>query len=129
MDALKQAGKAFLVGGILGFAAEVVRQLLLLALGASSPFVIPLTLLIMCLLVLATFPCGLYGKWTEFGFVGAMLPISGLTSGVAAAYCEARKATGSRAAGVKAGIMLVVRLSGSGLVAAFVVSLIVSFVL
>lgn len=129
MNALKQAGKAFLVGGILGFAAEVVRRLLLLVLGASSPFVIPLTLLVMCLLVLVTFPSGLYGKWTDFGFVGAMLPISGLTSGVAAAYCGARKTTGSRAAGVKAGVMLVVRLSGSGLVAALAVSLIVAFAL
>ena len=109
--------------------AEIVRVLLLFALGETSPFVIPLPLMILCLFAVVTFPSGLYNKWTDFGFIGAMLPISGLTAGVAAAYCGARKATGSVAEGVKAGIMLVVRLSGSGLVVAFVVALVVSFVL
>ncbi len=129
MEIAKQVGRAFLTGGILALMAEIVRVLLLFALGETSPFVIPLTLMIMCLFAVVTFPSGLYNKWTDFGFIGAMLPISGLTAGVAAAYCGARKATGSVAEGVKAGIMLVVRLSGSGLVVAFVVALVVSFVL
>ena len=129
MEIAKQVGRAFLTGGILALMAEIVRVVLLIALGETSPFVIPLTLMIMCLFAVVTFPSGLYNKWTEFGFIGAMLPISGLTAGVAAAYCGARKATGSVAEGVKAGIMLVVRLSGSGLVVAFVVALVVSFVL
>ena len=128
MEILKSVGRAFLVGGILAIAAEIVRCALLALLGAESPFVIPLTLMIMCLVAVVTFPSGLYNKWTEFGFIGAMLPISGLTAGVAAAYCGARQATGSVAAGVKAGIMLVVRLSGSGLLVALVVALIISFV-
>jgi len=129
VEIAKQVGRAFLTGGILALMAEIVRVLLLFALGETSPFVIPLTLMIMCLFAVVTFPSGLYNKWTDFGFIGAMLPISGLTAGVAAAYCGARKATGSVAEGVKAGIMLVVRLSGSGLVVAFVVALVVSFVL
>ena len=129
MEIAKQVGRAFLTGGILALMAEIVRVLLLFALGETSPFVIPLTLMIMCLFAVVTFPSGLYNKWTEFGFIGAMLPISGLTAGVAAAYCGARKATGSVAEGVKAGIMLVVRLSGSGLVVALIVALVVSFVL
>ncbi|MBQ2681611.1 MAG: SpoVA/SpoVAEb family sporulation membrane protein [Eggerthellaceae bacterium] len=129
MEIAKQVGRAFLTGGVLALMAEIVRVVLLIALGETSPFVIPLTLMIMCLFAVVTFPSGLYNKWTEFGFIGAMLPISGLTAGVAAAYCGARKATGSVAEGVKAGIMLVVRLSGSGLVVAFVVALVVSFVL
>lgn len=129
MEITKQVGRAFLTGGVLALMAEIVRVVLLIALGETSPFVIPLTLMIMCLFAVVTFPSGLYNKWTEFGFIGAMLPISGLTAGVAAAYCGARKATGSVAEGVKAGIMLVVRLSGSGLVVAFVVALVVSFVL
>ncbi|MBO4352690.1 MAG: SpoVA/SpoVAEb family sporulation membrane protein [Eggerthellaceae bacterium] len=128
MEITKQVGRAFLTGGILALMAEIVRTVLLLALGEASPFVIPLTLMVMCLFAVVTFPSGLYNKWTEFGFIGAMLPISGLTAGVAAAYCGARQATGSVAAGVKAGIMLVVRLSGSGMVVALVVALIVSFV-
>ena len=129
MEIAKQVGRAFLTGGVLALMAEIVRVVLLIALGETSPFVIPLTLMIMCLFAVVTFPSGLYNKWTDFGFIGAMLPISGLTAGVAAAYCGARKATGSVAEGVKAGIMLVVRLSGSGLVVAFVVALVVSFVL
>lgn len=129
MEVVKQVGKAFIVGGLLALMAEVVRQLLLLALGASSPLVIPLTLMVMCLFAVVMFPSGIYNKWTDFGFIGAMLPISGLTAGVAAAYCGARQATGSVAEGVKAGIMLVVRLSGSGLLVSIVVALIVSFVL
>jgi len=129
VEIAKQVGRAFLTGGILALMAEIVRVLLLFALGETSPFVIPLTLMVMCLFAVVTFPSGLYNKWTDFGFIGAMLPISGLTAGVAAAYCGARKATGSVAEGVKAGIMLVVRLSGSGLVVAFVVALVVSFVL
>ena len=129
MEALKATGRAFLCGGLLGLAAEIVRQLLIMGLGADNSFVIPITLMIMCIFAVVMFPSGIYNKWTDFGFIGAMLPISGLTAGVAAAYCGARAATGSVAAGVKAGIMLVVRLSGSGLVVAFVVSLIVSFVL
>ncbi len=129
MEVLKPVGRAFLTGGLLLLAAEAVRLILLAALGAESPFVIPLTLMIMCLFAVAIFPSGIYNKWTDYGFIGAMLPISGLTAGVAAAYCGARQATGSKAAGVKAGIMLVVRLSGSGLLVAFVVALIVSFVL
>lgn len=129
MEIAKQVGRAFLTGGVLALMAEIVRVVLLIALGETSPFVIPLTLMIMCLFAVVTFPSGLYNKWTEFGFIGAMLPISGLTAGVAAAYCGARKATGSVVEGVKAGIMLVVRLSGSGLVVALVVALIVSFVL
>ena len=129
MEIAKQVGRAFLTGGVLALMAEIVRVVLLIALGETSPFVIPLTLMIMCLFAVVTFPSGLYNKWTEFGFIGAMLPISGLTAGVAAAYCGARKATGSVAEGVKAGIMLVVRLSGSGLVVALVVALIVTFVL
>jgi len=129
VEIAKQVGRAFLTGGVLALMAEIVRVVLLIALGETSPFVIPLTLMIMCLFAVVTFPSGLYNKWTDFGFIGAMLPISGLTAGVAAAYCGARKATGSVAEGVKAGIMLVVRLSGSGLVVAFVVALVVSFVL
>ena len=129
MEIAKQVGRAFLVGGILGLAAEVVRFALLLILGEASPFVIPLTLMVMCLFAVVTFPSGLYNKWTDFGFIGAMLPISGLTAGVAAAYCGARKATGSVSEGVKAGIMLVVRLSGSGMLVAIVIALIVSFIL
>ena len=129
MEIAKQVGRAFLVGGILGLAAEVVRFVLLLILGEASPFVIPLTLMVMCLFAVVTFPSGLYNKWTDFGFIGAMLPISGLTAGVAAAYCGARKATGSVSEGVKAGIMLVVRLSGSGMLVAIVIALIVSFIL
>lgn len=116
------------MGGVLALLAEVVRFALLAVLGAESPFVIPLTLMIMCLFAVVTFPSGLYNRWTDFGFIGAMLPISGLTAGVAAAYCGARKATGSVAEGVKAGIMLVVRLSGSGMLVAIVVALVVSFV-
>jgi len=129
VEIAKQVGRAFLTGGVLALMAEIVRVVLLIALGETSPFVIPLTLMIMCLFAVVTFPSGLYNKWTDFGFIGAMLPISGLTAGVAAAYCGARKATGSVAEGVKAGIMLVVRLSGSGLVVALVVALIVTFVL
>ena len=129
MEIAKQVGRAFLTGGVLALMAEIVRVVLLIALGETSPFVIPLTLMIMFLFAVVTFPSGLYNKWTDFGFIGAMLPISGLTAGVAAAYCGARKATGSVAEGVKAGIMLVVRLSGSGLVVALVVALIVTFVL
>jgi len=129
VEIAKQVGRAFLTGGVLALMAEIVRVVLLFALGETSPFVIPLTLMIMCLFAVVTFPSGLYNKWTDFGFIGAMLPISGLTAGVAAAYCGARKATGSVAEGVKAGIMLVVRLSGSGLVVALVVALIVTFVL
>ena len=128
MKVLKPVGRAFLTGGILAIMAEAVRCILLAALGEASPFVIPLTLMVMCLFAVATFPSGLYNKWTEFGFIGAMLPISGLTAGVAAAYCGSRQATGSVAEGVKAGIMLVVRLSGSGLLVALIVALIVSFV-
>ena len=129
MEALKATGRAFLCGGLLGLMAEIVRQILILGLGADNSLVIPITLMVMCIFAVVMFPSGIYNKWTDFGFIGAMLPISGLTAGVAAAYCGARAATGSVAAGVKAGIMLVVRLSGSGLVVAFVVSLIVSFVL
>ena len=129
MEVLKPVGRAFLTGGLLLLAAEAVRLVLLALLGVESPFVIPLTLMVMCLFAVAVFPSGIYNKWTDYGFIGAMLPISGLTAGVAAAYCGARQATGSKAEGVKAGIMLVVRLSGSGLLVAFVVSLIVSFVL
>lgn len=129
METIKQVGRAFLTGGLLLLAAEAVRLVLLALLGAESMLVIPLTLMVMCLFAVAIFPSGIYNKWTDYGFIGAMLPISGLTAGVAAAYCGARKATGSKAEGVKAGIMLVVRLSGSGLLVAFVVSLIVSFVL
>lgn len=128
MEAAKQVGRAFVMGGVLALLAEVVRFALLAVLGAESPFVIPLTLMIMCLFAVVTFPSGLYNRWTDFGFIGAMLPISGLTAGVAAAYCGARKATGSVAEGVKAGIMLVVRLSGSGMLVAIVVALVVSFV-
>ena len=129
MQIAKQVGRAFLVGAVLGLAAEIVKYLLTSALGSASPFVIPLTLMVMCLFAVAAFPSGLYNKWTDFGFIGAMLPISGLTSGVAAAYCGARKATGSHLEGVKAGIMLVVRLSGSGMLVAIVVALVVVFVL
>ena len=129
MEIVKQVGRAFLVGGVLAFAAEVVRCALIAALGESSPFVIPLTLMVMCLVAVVTFPSGLYNRWTEFGLIGAMLPISGLTAGVAAAYCGARAETGSVAAGVKAGIMLVVRLSGSGMLVALAVALVVSFAL
>lgn len=128
MEVLKPVGRAFLTGGVLALVAEVVRCVLLAVLGDASPFVIPLTLMVMCLFAVVTFPSGLYNKWTEFGFIGAMLPISGLTAGVAAAYCGARHATGSVAEGVKAGIMLVVRLSGSGLLVALVVALVISFV-
>lgn len=128
MEVLKPVGRAFLTGGILAIMAEAVHCVLLAALGEASPFVIPLTLMVMCLFAVVTFPSGLYNKWTEFGFIGAMLPISGLTAGVAAAYCGARQATGSVAEGVKAGIMLVVRLSGSGLLVALVVALVISFV-
>jgi hypothetical protein len=117
-----------LLGGLLALAAQLVYVLLGLALGPTSPLLIPLTLMAMCFLVVATYPCGLYGRWINFGLMGGLLPISGLTAGVCAAYCDAKKATGQTRDGVVAGVMLVVRFSGSGLVTALAVALLLAFV-
>jgi len=129
LEKVKRIAWAFLVGGLLSLMGELFLLILQAIFGPDSPFVGPLTLILMGLFALVTFPLGIYQKIDKVGGFGAILPFCGFAASVARAYCTVIEKKGSPAAGVLAGVKVVCYVIGFGSITAVIVAAIMAFVL
>ena len=125
--AIAAVALAFVVGGCF----SLVGQLFMLGagalLGAESPLVGPLTLVLMGLLGMALCIPGIYQKLMGPGGFGTIMPFCGLAVACALEYCQAKGKTGSAGAGAWAAAKLVIYVAGIGCIFAACAAAIMTF--
>lgn len=114
MDKIKRMAGAFVVGGLMCVAMQVVMMVLAMVLPAEASMLVPaLTLVTMgaigCVLVLT----GLQDKLARVGGYGANIVFSGLVDAVAGIYAGTTLEKGSSAEGTKAAVKFSVMVLGS----------------
>jgi len=128
-NAFKAVFMAFLVGGLLSVVGQVLLLLSAALLGADSPLVGPLTLILIGLFGLVTYVFGFYQKIMKVGGFGAIMPFCGLTAACAMTFSKVRAATGSFGKGAAAAAGLVGYVVGTASIVILAVTLIIVFAL
>ena len=105
---------AFLVGGVFGVVGQLLIFLWTAVFGEGGTLVNPLTMASMGLIGLVLFVSGLSAKLEELTTMGVTIPISGMVIAIGGATYGTKRATGSAAAGAKAGAGLPLRVLGIG---------------
>lgn len=127
MTAFKNLTGAFIIGGIFGVIGQALLSIYIGLLGPDSPLLLALLLVSMGLIGGILFIFGIYQKLEAIGGFGAMLPFSGLATGVSGTIVGAREAGASMGQAIKSGLMLVVFVADLGMVFSCIVGLIASF--
>lgn len=120
----KQIFSSFIVGGLLAILTQGLMNLSVAALGAGSPFVGPMTLLLIGLIGGLLFIAGIYQKIEKVGYFGAILPLCGLVAAVAGVFTGTKMETGSSGAAAKAAINLVLFVLGIGTILSMIIGVI-----
>ncbi|MEG0503778.1 MAG: SpoVA/SpoVAEb family sporulation membrane protein [Raoultibacter sp.] len=124
MKVAKSLLAAFIVGGALSVVGQLFLVMSMSILGPTSPFVGLMTLTCLGIFGAITFIFGFYQKLEKVGGFGAMLGFAGLATAVAGRIVAVKEDGGSSIEGVKAGLMLVVLIVGTGAFFSILVALI-----
>ncbi|SHN57852.1 SpoVA/SpoVAEb family sporulation membrane protein [Desulfitobacterium chlororespirans] len=110
----KQIISSFIVGGLLAVLTQGYMNFSAGVLGAQSPLVVPMTLLLIGLTGGVLFIVGIYEKIEKLGYFGAILPLCGLVAAVAGVFTGTKMETGSSGAATKSALNLVLFVLGLG---------------
>ena len=127
MDAVRHVLGAFVVGGCIGLATQVLFVISQALVGPDVMLAMIVAFLMLGVVTTVLFVAGVYEKIERVGYFGAVLPFSGLVAGVAHLYLGA-KAEGGPAAGIKAGLGLLIGVLGLGTVICIVIGAVYAFV-
>lgn len=128
MNVVKTLLAVFLSGGLLSVVGQVCMNLFVSLLGPGSPLVGALTLVSMGFIGCVLFIAGLYQKFEKFGGFGTIMPFSGLAAGIGSAFVAVQEEGGSTGAAIKAGLMVVVYVLGSGIALSAIIGTVAFFV-
>ena len=128
MATLKKLACTFIVGGVLGVIGQALFTFYIGVLGLDSPLLGAFLLVSMGLIGGILFIFGFYQKLEETAGFGAILPFSGFATGISGAIVGARMSGASLGQSIKAGLMVVVVIIGTGTVLSIIVGLITSWV-
>lgn len=114
---------AFLCGGIMSAVIQVITRIFIAA-GVTHPLAVGVgPVYVMVILTFILYMCGVYQKLTKNGAMGAMLPITGLVSGIADMIYGARQGGASKAEATRQAVKGIGMSLVYGLIAAFIFAL------
>ena len=113
----------FIVGGAIGAVGQVILKIYF-SLGLSPIDAIQLMVLTMAIIGAVLTVAGVYGKLTELGGMGAMMPMCGLSAGIAGVIAGQRANGVPPAEAVKIGMTAPAQIFTVGTIAALLVAVI-----
>lgn len=119
---------AFLCGGVISAIIQIITRAFIAA-GVTHPLALGVgPVYVMILLAFILYMCGVYQKLTKNGAMGAMLPITGLVSGIADWIYGARQGGAPKAEATREAVKGIGMSLVYGLIAAFIFALLAKLV-
>ena len=127
MDVAKRLAGSFVVGGAIGLVTQILFVIGQMVAGSNIQLAMVVGFVLLGIVTTVLFMTGVYEKIEKVGYFGAVLPFSGLVSGVAHLYLGG-KAEGGVGGGLKAGLKLLVGILGLGTVVVLAVGVVYGFI-
>ena len=126
-EKLKGYVYTFIIGGAIGAVGQVILKLYF-SIGLKPLDAIQLMVLTMAVLGAVLTVLGVYGKLTELGGMGAMMPMCGLSAGIAGVIAGQRANGVPAGEAVKIGMSAPIQIFAVGTLVAFLVALAKHFI-